>query len=1459
MKTFPGYTDLFISPVTGLILIPDKQSLTDDYIWVGNRDNIAIESPALIDIKLDIINLRKRLNYTPFIIQYPSPHFYNAQALSEVNNGLISNLNGVIVEATLTENYFWIGDASNRPVETNIFPIGTLPDLPYQNIWIGDITNRPVANQRIGLINLPPFLSALPVDPLSVPPGAPVNFGLYNIYTGGLNLSLSEPIAPTTTLKIDKSNLPNLSKGKIWMGVINVFPPSISFIPTPPYVTIVGDLNWDVRGALPIIGDSYAVPKEIGLDPGTIFMGDFLNPGQITQTGLDWGKMFIGNGFGQITTVGLLANQLFTGNIDNSGKIAVTTVLNIVNLPDLTFNKVWVGNNTNRPVEGTLPQEALPDLAMGNIWIGDASNRPVPNPTIDITNLPNLLLNRFWVGNGTARPVALPFNIQTGGGLSGGPITNGTGTISMLPVGTAGLYQYATITTNTFGQVVTAISNIDTIEDMQDNIANNTSAINTINTTLFDPVTGLVTTVGLLNVAVFAPVTGLLVVVGGLSLQVSNNTEKINEIIDGSDAYISQIEENTTNIANNTSLIVGIIAGTTPIDANFTAIGDVSGSGPLSSDITLTLNTPLNNVPIATGNIDVNNYKIINLAYPEDPMDAANKQYVDDSIGGINDATYIIQTTDPGLTNAQVLADLTTGIVFNTTTTGVLSIAIPRVDYYAPTYPTTIIDTSGAAKNFGIGLNCFSSLTIGEENTLVGILTLNSITEGGANTCIGYGSGFDIVDGNSNTGLGHTTLTNMESGDGNTAVGRDALTTIERGDENTALGFESGASFVDYTHCLFLGARADANINNLTNAIAIGYNTIVGASNSLVLGNGVNVGIGTSTPTYTLDVIGTINGIWNGSIIDLDHGGTNANLTASNGAIVYSTSSALAISAAPVVNNEILMGRVGSAPVWSNASYPSTIMPNQLLYGSALNVISGLPTAANSTLVTDASGNISFSTTLPFTVPVSTGGTGNTTFSPFSVICAGTISTSPFQGVSGVGALGQVLTSVGPSALPTWQTPTLGTVTSVSGTLNQITVTSPTTTPVISIAPTYIGQSSITTLGTITTGTWNGSIVDLQYGGTGANLTPSAGSIVYSTGTALALSAPTGANKIFMSGTGTAPVWSAAVYPAITNPSQLLYSSGANNVVGLATANNATLMTNSVGIPAWQTTSSNFVTSITGTTNQITASASTGAITLSLPASVVITTSLQAGNLQLTGNTLQSTNSNGNILITPNGTGITSFTNNVGFGTATPNSQIQTSNSIVNRILTLYEQNNNSHEFYGFGINAGILRYQVYAGASHVWYVSTSSTTSTEVMRGNIVGSSGALGVGGITPSYTGDFNGPLRSKRLFGNGNAPSFSVLSGAGTGATASIAGSEVAGQITLTLGTLPAGGNVLQLTLSSAMPDTNYSIVLQPTNQVTVQMTPWIVINSTTQSTIVFPLSILSGGSIMKWRYLIVGST
>ncbi len=61
----------------------------------------------------------------------------------------------------------------------------------------------------------------------------------------------------------------------------------------------------------------------------------------------------------------------------------------------------------------------------------------------------------------------------------------------------------------------------------------------------------------------------------------------------------------------------------------------------------------------------------------------------------------------------------------------------------------------------------------------------------------------------------------------------------------------------------------------------------------------------------------------------------------------------------------------------------------------------------------------------------------------------------------------------------------LGPISVVTGTANRITVTNPTTAPVIDIASTYVGQNTITTLGTIATGVWSGTTISPAKGGTG--------------------------------------------------------------------------------------------------------------------------------------------------------------------------------------------------------------------------------------------------------------------------------------------------------------------------------------------------------------------------------------
>lgn len=65
--------------------------------------------------------------------------------------------------------------------------------------------------------------------------------------------------------------------------------------------------------------------------------------------------------------------------------------------------------------------------------------------------------------------------------------------------------------------------------------------------------------------------------------------------------------------------------------------------------------------------------------------------------------------------------------------------------------------------------------------------------------------------------------------------------------------------------------------------------------------------------------------------------------------------------------------------------------------------------------------NVNLNNGVRGTLLVPNGGTGVGTFTAYSVICAGTTSTGAFQNVSGLGSAGQLLTSNGAGALPSWQ------------------------------------------------------------------------------------------------------------------------------------------------------------------------------------------------------------------------------------------------------------------------------------------------------------------------------------------------------------------------------------------------------------------------------------------------------
>jgi len=198
---------------------------------------------------------------------------------------------------------------------------------------------------------------------------------------------------------------------------------------------------------------------------------------------------------------------------------------------------------------------------------------------------------------------------------------------------------------------------------------------------------------------------------------------------------------------------------------------------------------------------------------------------------------------------------------------------------------------------------------------------------------------------------------------------------------------------------------------------------------------------------------------------------------------------------------------------------------------------------------------------------------------------------------------GFVLTSNGVGADPSFQ------AASASGAITTITGNSGGAEVPLAGNFNIVGSGSITVAGSANTET-------VQLTGLTAH------NILLGEGTAtVGLVAPTAnTGAVLQNNAGADPTYSTATYPSTTTINQLLYSSAANVVSGLATGNNGVLITNAMGVPSllpdgttgqfltattgsppsWTTVAPGGVSSVTGTANQILASPTTGAVVLSL-------------------------------------------------------------------------------------------------------------------------------------------------------------------------------------------------------------------------------------------------------------------
>jgi len=329
--------------------------------------------------------------------------------------------------------------------------------------------------------------------------------------------------------------------------------------------------------------------------------------------------------------------------------------------------------------------------------------------------------------------------------------------------------------------------------------------------------------------------------------------------------------------------------------------------------------------------------------------------FTQSNIFNVNSATDAVRITQSGAGNALVVEDAsnpdTSAFVIDTNG----NVAIGK------TTASVKLDVVGAAAISGAvtGLT-FNGLTLTSAATgftIAGGTTSKTLTLSNTLTLAGTDSTTMTFPSTSQNIVGTTatqTLTNKSLSDSTTFI-------VDVADATKRLQFDIGGT------------------TNITGTFATAFTTA-------------------KTVTFQ-DVAGTVY-VSGGTDVTLADGGTNASLTAVNGGVVYSTASALAISAAGSAG-QILRSAGAAAPTWSTATYPATTTANQILYSSAANTIGEITTANNQVLVTNGSGVPAFSGTLPSGVTASS----LTSFGTSPTLTTPTIDTINVSGASVASAL----------------------------------------------------------------------------------------------------------------------------------------------------------------------------------------------------------------------------------------------------------------------------------------------------------------------------------------------------------------------------------------------------------------------------------------------------------------------
>ncbi len=306
-------------------------------------------------------------------------------------------------------------------------------------------------------------------------------------------------------------------------------------------------------------------------------------------------------------------------------------------------------------------------------------------------------------------------------------------------------------------------------------------------------------------------------------------------------------------------------------------------------------------------------------------------------------------------------------------------------------------------------------------------------------------------------GSGGIASINGDTTSAQSIVGGTGISVATAAGTTTITNTGSTASLTD-SH-IFVG-----NVSNVATDVAMSGDITIANTGATTIANlaVTNAKIANTTIDLTAKVTG---------VLPIANGGTNSSTALSNNRFIVSSGSKL-VEAAAVTASRALVSDANGLPVAAtttateigfvngvtssiqtqlNAKASTTLTNTHILVGNGSNIATDVAMSGNVTIsntgattigagvVTNSMlagsiaasklvgsdiatvGTVTTGTWNATTIAVNHGGTSNTSFTAFSVLCAGTTSTGAFQNVSGLGTSGQVLTSNGAGALPTWQ------------------------------------------------------------------------------------------------------------------------------------------------------------------------------------------------------------------------------------------------------------------------------------------------------------------------------------------------------------------------------------------------------------------------------------------------------